>query len=465
MSVFLRAAAAAAIAVPCLAHSQSTAPSPADVQALKNEIAKLRADYEARIQALEARLQTAAPAPASAPPAPAPASASVAVAVAAAPAASPTGGTGFNPAVSLILSGLYGRTSRDPQGYRLRGVPLPAGAEIGPGPRGFSLAETELGLAASVDPWFRGAVNIAFAPDDSVGVEEAFVETTSLGHGLTARAGRFLSGIGYLNAQHAHTWDFVDAPLAYQGLLGTQLGTDGVQLSWLAPTDRYFELRGELGRGSNYPGNAAGGNGAGAAALAAHTGGDIGESHSWRAGLSLLHTRAAGQALAAVDRTGADVSNGFSGNTRTWIADFVWKWAPNGNATRTNFKLQGEYLRSTREGALSYDLAGAGTTDAYRAVQGGWYLQGIYQFMPRWRVGARTERLSGGTPGYGLNAGALALDEGAARKNSLMLDWSPSEFSRVRLQLARDRSRPGAGDNQFWLQYQMSLGAHGAHSF
>ena len=46
-----------------------------------------------------------------------------------------------------------------------------------------------------------------------------------------------------------------------------------------------------------------------------------------------------------------------------------------------------------------------------------------------------------------------------------MLDYSPSEFSRLRLQLARDRAREGASDNQLFLQYQMSLGAHGAHAF
>jgi len=46
-----------------------------------------------------------------------------------------------------------------------------------------------------------------------------------------------------------------------------------------------------------------------------------------------------------------------------------------------------------------------------------------------------------------------------------MLDWSPSEFSRLRLQFARDHSRQDATDNQVLLQYIMSLGAHGAHKF
>jgi hypothetical protein len=35
----------------------------------------------------------------------------------------------------------------------------------------------------------------------------------------------------------------------------------------------------------------------------------------------------------------------------------------------------------------------------------------------------------------------------------------------VRLQLARDYSRMGLPDNQLFLQYQMSLGAHGAHNY
>ena len=167
----------------------------------------------------------------------------------------------------------------------------------------------------------------------------------------------------------------------------------------------------------------------------------------------------------ATNVAGSQVTNAFSGSTRVWIADAIWKWAPNGNATRTSFKLQGEYLRSSRSGSLVYDVGGADSTGAYHAVQSGWYVQGIYQFMPRWRVGLRTERLDAGTPDYGLNSASFASTGYRPGKNTLMLDFSPSEFSRVRLQLAQDRSREGLTDNQFFLQYQMSLGAHGAHSY
>jgi len=443
------------------------ADTPADIAALRQELDALRAAYEARLQALEQRLKAAeaAAAPTPAPPVaatpPAPATPTTPSATASAGGAA----NAFNPAMSLILSGLYTRTSKDPATYTISGFQLPPDAEIGPGTRGFSLAESELGFAASIDPWWRGAANIALHPDDTVSVEEAYVQTTSLGNGLAVKAGRFFSGIGYLNPQHAHTWDFVDNPLAYQAMLGTQFGDDGVQMTWLAPTDRYIELGAELGRGRSFPGTDSSRNGAGMTALTAHTGGDIGDSHSWRAGVSWLSAKADAQALVATDAASNTVTNTFSGRTRAWVADAIWKWAPDGNATRTSFKLQAEYLRSTRTGSLTYDVGRTDSVADYRAVQSGWYLQGVYQFMPRWRVGLRTERLDPGTPDYGLNAAFFAGSGYRPSKNTLMVDFSPSEFSRLRLQFARDRARENITDNQLFLQYQMSLGAHGAHSF
>ena len=457
MRKILSAGLALALAAPLCASAQTAAPTPSEIQSLRQEIEALRSAYEARLQAMEQRLQLAER---SAAPAPAPAE------TAAASSATAGGANSFNPALSLILSGGYTRTSRDPASYNIAGFPLPTGSTAGPGTRGFSLAESELGLSANIDPWLHGVANISLHPDDSVSVEEAFVQTTALNQGLSLKAGRFLSGVGYLNSQHSHTWDFADNPLAYQSLLGTQFGDDGLQVHWLAPTDQYLELGVELGRGRSFPGSDSSRNGAGMSALTAHTGGDLGDSHNWRAGLSLLTAQANAQGLTAWDATSSSTSSSvFSGSTRVWVADGVWKWAPQGNATRTSFKLQGEYLRSTRDGSLSYTLASTSLSAPYQVVQSGWYLQGIYQFMPLWRVGLRTERLDAGTPDYGGNPPALAGSNDRPGKNTLMLDYSPSEFSRVRLQLAQDKSSAGPADNQLSLQYQMSLGAHGAHSY
>lgn len=464
----------ASLALALAAPFGAMADTPSDIKALRQEIEAMRAAYEARLQALEQRLKAAEAATAT----PLPAVGAAAPATLAQPTAAParsstepvaasiaSGMNSFNPSISLILSGIYTHTSQDPAKYAIAGFQLPTGVGAGPGTRGFSLSESELDLAASIDPWLRGAANISLRPDDTISVEEAFVQTTALGNGLSLKAGRFFSGIGYLNPQHAHTWDFVDNPLAYQALLGTQYGDDGLQLSWIAPTDLYIELGAELGHGRSFPGSDTNRNGAGMAALTFHTGGDLGDSHSWRAGLSLLRTKANDQSLVAIDAAGSAVTNMFSGNTRVWVADAVWKWAPNGNATVTSFKLQGEYLRSTRSGSLTYDVSKANVADAYRAAQSGWYLQGIYQFLRQWRVGLRTERLSPGTPDYGLNAVSFASSGYHPYKNTLMFDFNPSEFSRVRLQFAQDRSREGLTDNQLFIQYQMSLGAHGAHSY
>lgn len=459
---------------PIAAHAAATAE---EIAALRAEINALRESYEAKLQALDARLRAAeagaaAPAPARAAQAAASAPPTVAATPPAVPAAPPSpgaaattsSGNAFNPALSLILAGTYTNTSLDPARYAITGFAVPPDVQIGPGTRGFSLGETELAMSASIDPWWRGAVNIAVEPDNTVAVEEAFVQTTALGNGFTAKAGRFLSGIGYLNPQHAHTWDFVDAPLAYQAMLGGQLGDDGLQLIWLAPTDQFIELGVEVGRGREFPGSDTSHNGAGLASIALHTGGDIGDSHSWRAGVSYLSAKASDQALTQLDASDMSIDSLFNGRTHLTVIDAVWKWAPNGNATRTNFKLQGEWIRSSRSGTLAYDPSGANLFGDYAQTSSGWYLQAIYQFIPRWRVGLRTEQLDPGTVSY---VGPTLFDANGyqPRKNTLMVDFSASEFSRLRLQYARDQARQGFTDNQWQLQYQMSLGAHGAHAF
>jgi hypothetical protein len=443
----------AAIAAALFNPLSAAAADDKELAAIKAQIREMKESYEARLQALEQRLQDAQAAAAQAqndalasrkePAAPAP------VAVAAPAAAS---ANAFNPAISLILGGTYANLSQDPGHYRLQGFLPPAG-EVGPGRRGFNLGESELTMSAAIDPLFSGQLTFALSGEDTVGVEEAFVQTRGLANGLNVKAGRFLSSIGYLNNKHAHTWDFVDAPLAYQAFLGGQYKQDGVQATWLAPTDMLVEVGVELGSGSSFPGNDRNKNGVGAATLYAHVGDDIGASASWRAGLSLLRT---GSAERAVDDVGA-----FSGSSRMLVADAIYKWAPNGNATQQNFKLQGEYFRRHESG----ELASGAETGGFDSTQSGWYLQGVYQFVPNWRAGLRYDRLSSGTPSIGLAGAFPLLDSYSPTRASAMLDYSPSEFSRLRLQLARDRSRPGVTDNQVFLQYIMSLGAHSAHAF
>ena len=365
-----------------------------------------------------------------------------------------TGTNAFNPDVSVILQGTGATSSQDPNNFQITGF-APTAGEVAPPRRGFSLGESELVVSSNIDPYFRGQLVASLTPDNSVEVEEAFFQTLALGHGFTIKGGRFLSSIGYQNQIHQHAWDFQDAPLPYKAFLGGRLDDDAVQAKWIAPTDLFVELGAEAGRGRAFPATDPNRNGAGLWTLYGHVGGDIGDSTAWRAGLSYLHA-------SPTDRP-MDAGATFSGASSLWIADFVAKWSPNGNASVTNLKVQGEYFRRTENGDLTF----AGTPGGYDSRQSGWYAQTVYQFMPRWRVGYRYDRLSHGTVSSVQTAAQLPLlltDHNPSR-NTLMLDWSLSEFSRFRLQMAADKSRAGVTDNQVLLQYILSLGAHGAHTF
>jgi hypothetical protein len=449
----------------------------AELTKIREEIRQMKETYEGRIQALEKRLQETEARTGKAETA---ASRAEDTANQAAVQASnrPQAESALNPGISGILNGVYSNLKRDPNAYRINGF-VPTMGEVGPGRRGLSLGESELGFMANIDHMFRGTLIASISPDNSsIDVEEGYIQTIGLSNGFTIKAGRFFSGVGYQNQIHAHAWDFTDAPLANKVFLGNQLNEDGIQFKWVAPTSLYVDLGIELGRGKSFPAGSDGGrnkNGFGSGNLFTHFGGDIGSSTAWQAGLSYLRTSPQDRTYNDVDSTGAGVSNSFSGRSRLLALDGVLKWAPNGNPTYSNVKLQGEYFRRSENGSLTYDTQAAslGTqTDGYRSRQSGWYAQAVYQIVPMWRVGYRYDRLSPGTTSIGLvNTGALSaadfpiLGGYSPKRNTFMVDWSPSEFSRVRLQLARDYSMMGLTDNQVFLQYIVSMGAHGAHKF
>lgn len=454
--------AAALVAALVLAPGASRAGD--DVASLHAAIAALQAEYTARIAALEqrvAQLETAASATAATPE----------TAPAAAPAVAGGGASAFNPAISVILGGTYAHLSQDPADYRIAGF-IPNGGEIGPGERSFNLGESELTLAASVDPYFFANLTASVSADNAISVEEAYFRTTALRDGFTVKGGRFLSATGYLNEIHSHAWDFVDQPLVYQAMFGSQLRQDGAQLKWLAPTDTFIELGAEVGNGDAFPATRSAHNGLNSVALFTHVGGDVGDSASWRAGVSWLDQRAVDRTYEEASASGVSVLDAFKGSSRTWIADATLKWAPHGDATRTQLKLQGEYLHRTESGQLAFDVDGAALDGDYHSVQSGWYLQSVYQFRPRWRAGLRFDALDSGHPFIGLvRSGQLpasafpALLAATPQRYSLMLDWSPSEFSRLRAQYVLDEARLSGNDRQLFLQYLYSIGAHGAHKF
>ncbi len=422
-----------------------------DLGALRAELDALRADYETRITTLEQRLRAAEQQLALAqaqPPAPATGRGSTAYA---------GSDNAFNPAIGVILSGALRAYDKDPDDHVIPGVP--AGGESGLGEEGLSIGESEFIFSANVDDWFYGQLTMALEQEDGefeVGLEEAFLDTLRLPAGATLRFGRFYSAVGYLNDKHPHSWDFSDQALPYRAFLGGQYGDDGIQLRWLAPTDRYLELGAEVFRGSSYPAAGASDDGLGARSLFARTGGDLGPSHSWRAGLAWLGAD-------ADDRSAGDEEEPlrFDGSADLYIADFVWKWAPDGNYRERNLVFQAEYLWRNEDG--SYRLPGGEGAAPIDSDAAGWYAQLVYQWRPRWRAGLRLDGLELDDPGP-LFAGTALAPDGDPRRYTAMIDYSNSEFSRLRLQFERDESGP-EDNNLVELQYIMSIGAHGAHAF
>src|SRR5581483_574978 len=114
---------------------------------------------------------------------------------------------------------------------------------------------------------------------------------------------------------------------------------------------------------------------------------------------------------------------------------------------------------------------GSADASSYDGRQWGFYVQGVYQFIPQWRFGARYDRVHADNaldnPAPDTSLALLADDRGHdPQRYSVMVDWSHSEFSRIRLQYNRDESRPArVADNQVFLQYIFAIGSHPAHSF
>jgi hypothetical protein len=473
---------AALPSVPALAQSAPPAgPAPAAMAAAAAPQSEARriAALEARIAALEAQVQALSGGSALRAPPPAatadaiagddfealaadtgddagvPAVAATDTAALEAPAgagsASGSGANAFNPAVAIILNGSLAHHSLDPAVFARSGFPL--AGEAGPGERGFSLGESEVSFAANIDDKFYGQLTLSVENEDGedhLGVEEAYVDTTALPNGLSARVGRFFSNIGYLNSHHAHTDMFFDRPLAYQAFLGGQYGDDGVQVRWVAPTSTFLEFGGEVFRGQSFPSGGAQHDGLGTRTLFAHMGGDAGPENEWLAGVSMLKTRTAG---------GED---GFAGDATVYVADATWKWAPHGNFKDGGITFRSEFLVDDRDGRYSDGTPvapeDAGTAMPWIGKRRGGYLEGVYRLDRTWDFGYRYDKL------WADDTGPFASTFDPYR-HSLEATWRNSEFSLVRLQVSREKPAADATDNAIVLQYQTSLGAHGAHKF
>ena len=385
-----------------------------------------------------------------------------------------TSGTSFNPAISVIPEFFYFTDGSRGSSYSLlAGAEGFAASPPGEGrnpKRGFNLGETELVLSAAADPYFDATAIFSFAPD-GVSVEEAYARTRSLPWGLTLKAGKFYSGIGYANSQHPHQWDFFDQSLPYLLLLGGAVNEAGVQATWLPKAPFYLLVGAEALQGTN----------AGLANVVAGPGTPPG-----------VPDRAGPRLFTGFVRMSPDIGYADALQVGAWYA---WSsqqqeapadhpglvldgtaWAVGVNAVfkhdagqplgKGNFTLQAEYLYRQKE--LSAAAAPApgdlGTPTSSR--QDGAYFQGTFTFAPRWTANARWDAV--GLVNR-LDVGDSSASYRATSRLSGALVFNPTEFSRIRAQYSHASiAVPGGGRetaDQLVLQLQLSLGVHGSHSF
>jgi hypothetical protein len=295
--------------------------------------------------------------------------------------------------------------------------------------------------------------------ETSVELEEVYATTSSLPLGLQVKAGQFFTEFGRLNAQHPHTWDFVDQPLVNGRLFGADgLRSAGVRVSWLMPTPFFSELL--VGLQNPF--------GETLTSFGSVDGEELfGRTLVQRDVRNVDDLLIAPRYMASFDPGanqtilfGASAALGPSAagtDTRTGIhgVDFLWKWkSPTAHQGFPFVKVQLEMMRRRYEADADGVLAAAVLDD------GGGYASVAWGFSRGWIAALRLEQVGG-------EAGLALLDSALERRRRLAaaMTWFPTEFSRLRLQYNRDDRALSGDADSLWLQLEFILGAHAAHKF
>ncbi len=353
----------------------------------------------------------------------------------------------MNPNISLILN-VFAYTSNR-KSRELTGRFFPAHVrELGV-KKGFNLESAELFFFAPVDPYFNLYASIPIT-EEGIELEEIYFVTTSLPEGFQIKGGKFRSGIGRINSQHPHQWDFADSPLPYPEFLGGDgIREKGVQITYLPEFPLYTLLGIEALQGENeilFDPESRSGPGAFSAFLKISF--DIGENSTVLFGPSAITGKT------KTDSVADDTE--FRGHSTLYGLELTYKWKP---SKKQGFALQSEYLYRIQKGELEDTIAGA--VEPLKRYQDGLYAQGIYQ-LARWRLGARYDVLH-------LFNFFSDIERRLTRKPwraTGMLELNPTEFSRIRFQYNHDRStEDGRINHEVLLQVTMGIGAHAPHPF
>lgn len=184
---------------------------------------------------------------------------------------------------------------------------------------------------------------------------------------------------------------------------------------------------------------------------------NMGYSHAMQVGLSVASSRRH-QEVHDDDGDGLP-ENVLDGTATLWGLDFVYKYDSPRQYGAGDLTLQSEYLYRKR----ALDVLGTSRTETFK--NDGFYLQAVYGFLPRWQVAGRLA--AAGVTNWWVD-GTTSMQWNTSTQYSEALTFNPTEFSRLRLQFNQGRVWVGSEAetfHQFFVQFQMSMGAHGAHRF
>jgi len=368
----------------------------------------------------------------------------------------------FVPDIALIVDGSYVNRSisdTEMEEYALAGTPLTDYNEFNTN-SGFNLNYAELTLHSDVDQLFT-LDGVFHFNVEGVGIEEVYFTTTSLPYSLQLKGGKFKSSFGRINQQHQHLWDFSDAPLVYTAFLTPEgLNHPGLQLQWLAPTPWYVMAGVELmqsGEEGSFVNESFTDNTSNKEITAANepalyigylkSSFDIATA-TVLFGVSAAHgtTKSADEPLEGID--------GQDGKTTVYGADLLVK---NYFDSYSYISWQSELMNRD----ASIDNTTTLVSDDY--IQSGAYSQLVYAYDQNWRTGLRFDTIFHDTN---------TVDSHKMRNRyTIMAEYDPSEFSRIRAQYAHNSAFSNTTTGQqedidtFVLEINLAIGSHGAHSF
>ena len=358
-----------------------------------------------------------------------------------------------NPNISLVLDTFVYASNLTHTELTNRGIPNFTATGLDDRRNGFNLREGELSFFAPVDPYVNLYANLPL-DENGITIEELYVVTTFLPKGVQIKGGKFKSNFSRLDAQHPHAWDFYDIALPYRAFLGDEGlgGQKGVQFTYLPPLPIYTLIGVEGFQGENdllFGNNASEGPHALSAFVKFSI--DTTDNSTLYLGPSVLYGKTKNQNVIP----GAEVT----GNSTLYEMEGVWKWKPSNQKALT---IQGEYLLLTTQSGNTTDLTTM-AVDSLLRKQDGFYVQTMYRFN-RWGLGARYDMLNVFTDTF--KRAGVQQNYGTPQRETIVAEFNASEFTRIRLQLAHDRSDPyGRTNNEAILQFLFGIGAHAAHAF